>query len=225
MGSERLVIKLTGKVFDEPELLRRYVDLFKHLLSKYNVAAVTGGGSTARRYIDVARRIGVSSNYWLDEIGIVASRLNSYLLISALQPYAYPKPVETLGELIRVSSNYRFIAVGGLIPTQSTASVLLEVAEALNVKFVIYASAVGKVYDKDPNVHPDAKPIDSINASDLKKILEQKLTAGEYALIDAKALEIAVRSGIRVYLVNYRDEQNVVKVLTGENPGTIIEPF
>ncbi|MEM1760051.1 MAG: UMP kinase [Desulfurococcaceae archaeon] len=219
-----IVIKLTGKVFDEPQLLKSYIELFKKLIDKWRLLIVTGGGSLARRYIEVARSIGVESNYWLDEIGILASRLNSYLLISALQPYSYPRPVTTLSEAVEATSIFKIVVMGGLIPTQSTASTLLEVAEALGVKDVIYVSAIDRVYDKDPLKYPDAEGLIEIDASKLIEMIEQSILPGEYALIDVKALEIAIRSGIRIHVVGYRNVENIDKVLRGENPGTIINP-
>jgi uridylate kinase len=85
-----LVIKITGKAFDDPELLAKYIDVLRKLLEEYRILVVTGGGSIARKYIDSATRVGVKSNYWLDLIGIWASRLNGLILISALSNYAYP---------------------------------------------------------------------------------------------------------------------------------------
>lgn len=220
-----IVVKLTGRIFDDPALLKSYIVHFKRLIDRWKLFIVAGGGSLARKYIEAARSLGVESNYWLDEIGIYVSRLNSYLLISALQPHAYPKPVETLSEAVKAISMFRVVAMGGLIPTQSTASTLLEVAEALGVKNVLYVSAVDRVYEKDPRKHPDARAFDEISASRLIEILEQNALPGEYALIDKRALEIAVRSGIKIYVACYKDPENIEKFLRGENTGTIIHPL
>lgn len=218
------IVKLTGRVFDEPQLLKGYVEQFRRLIDNVRLVIVTGGGSLARRYIEIAKNLGVESNYWLDEIGISVSRLNSYLLISALRPHSYPKPVETLSEAIEATGIFKVTVMGGLIPTQSTASTLLEVAEALGVKDVTYVSAVDMVYDKDPVKYSDAEGFKEIDASKLIEILEQRALPGEYALIDMRALEIAIRSGIRIHVVGYRNVDNIMRVLKGENPGTIIYP-
>lgn len=219
------VIKLTGKLFEDPPLLKQYVEQFRRLIDSWRLLIVVGGGSLARKYIETAKTIGVESNYWLDEIGIYASRLNGYLLISALQPYSYPKPIESLDEAFKAINTFKIAVMGGLIPTQSTASALLEVAEALGVKSVVYVSAIDKVYDKNPVIHRDAKALDEVNASKLIGILEQNALPGEYALIDKRALEIAMRSGIEIRIVGYRNVENIQKVLKGENPGTVIHPF
>jgi uridylate kinase len=220
-----LVLKITGKLFDaEVELLKKYVEIIRDLVIKYRIAIICGGGGIARKYIELARSIGIDSNYWLDIIGINASRLNSYLLISSLQPHAYPKPVESLLEAQKAISNYKIIVAGGLIPGQSTASVALEVAEALDVDRVIMFSAVDRVYDKDPGKYPDAKPFSKINISKLREILRGKQVPGEYALIDLRALDIAERSNIVINIIHYKSPEKIYEVLRGGNPGTIIHP-
>jgi len=220
-----LVLKITGRAFNaDPHLLRRYVNVVKSLLDARKLVVVTGGGAYARKYIEVARDVGVESNYWLDLIGILASRLNSLLLISALSNHAYPHPPESIEEAVKAVGCYKLVVMGGLIPGQSTASVLLQVAEALGVKKVYYYSAVGRVYDRDPARYPGARPLSVITASELKSILEQRTLPGEYALIDANALEISVRSGIEIQLLDYREPEQIYNALEGENPGTIVIP-
>lgn len=220
-----LVLKITGKAFSaSPQLLRRYVNVIKSLLDARRLVVVTGGGAFAREYIEIAKAVGVESNYWLDLIGIAASRLNSILLISALGSHAYPRPPESIEEVVKATGCYKLVVVGGLIPGQSTASVLLQVAEALGTRRVYYYSAIGKVYDKDPTKYPDAKPLSVITARELKHLLDQKAVPGEYALIDANALEISMRSGIEIQLLDYKEPEQIHHALEGENPGTVIIP-
>ncbi|WP_338042057.1 UMP kinase [Desulfurococcus mucosus] len=226
MGAvETLVLKITGKVFDEgASLVARYIELLRMLLDEYRVVVVAGGGNMARKYISDARALGVSSNYWLDTIGIWASRLNSLLLASSLQPYAYPKPAASLEEVLDALSSHRVVAMGGLIPGQSTASTAVEVAEAVGVGKLYYFSAVGFVYDKDPLRHPDAKPLREVDATRLKAMLEQKQLPGEYALIDEKALDLAVRSNIVIQLISHREPEKLMEAMRGGNPGSVIYP-
>ncbi len=219
-----LVIKLTGKIFDEEKLLKKYIELFDKLVEKYRLVLIAGGGLLARKYIEKARKIGIDSNYWLDIIGIIASRLNSYLLISGLEKHTYPNPITSLEELLEKIRLARIVVAGGLIPNQSTASVALEFAEALDVKEIIDVSAVDHVYDKDPRRYSNAKKYTEIKASELIEILKQKNLPGEYALIDIRALEIAIRSKIKIYLTFFKEPENIFKILRGENPGTIIYP-
>lgn len=220
-----LVLKITGKAFDEgASLLKRYISTLKKLLDAYKLLLVAGGGNTARKYISLAKDVGVDSNYWLDFIGIMASRLNSLVLIASLKPYAYPYVPSTIEEAISALGSHRVVSIGGLIPGQSTASVLLQVAEALAARRVYYFSAIGRIYTKDPVKHPNAEPLSLITASELKKIIEQKVLPGEYALVDIRALDIAIRGRIEVQILDYREPELLFSALKGENPGTIIIP-
>ncbi|MEM4868821.1 MAG: UMP kinase [Desulfurococcaceae archaeon] len=224
-NSASIVLKITGRAFDdEPDMLARYISVFKKLLEKYKMVVVTGGGRIARKYIDLLRQAGLESNYWLDTIGIWVSRLNAFLLVAALSPYTYPRPATSIEEAVTALGSFKAVIMGGLIPGQSTASVLLQVAEALGVRRVYYYSAVGKVYTKDPSRYPDAEPLSTITASELKKMLEQSLLPGEYALIDTKALDLAIRSNITIQVLFYREPEQLLRALEGENPGTVIIP-
>ena len=226
MKMETITLKISGKAFDDESSLKLFIGVVKSIITskKMNVAIICGGGKTARNYIQLAGKLGITSKYWLDEIGIMASRLNAELLIAALQPYSYPKiitsPVEAL-EAIRSSS---IIVSGGLIPGQSTSSVAVQIAEALGSNIIIDLAAVDMVYDKDPSRYPDARPIKEIDASVLIRLLEQKTEPGRYELFDRKALEQAIRSNITIYLIHYTAPEKIRDILGGENPGTIIHP-
>lgn len=220
-----LVLKITGKAFDNgPDLLQKYVAILNTLSEKYKIVVVTGGGRVARNYIEMARNMGVSSNYWLDMIGIDVSRLNALLLIAALRGRAYPKPIESSTELLTAISSHDILVGGGLIPGQSTASVAVELAEAVGAKRIYYFSAVDYVYDKDPAKYSDAKPFKEIKGSRLKEILSQKQLPGEYALIDEKALDLALRSGIEIRLIFFKYPDRIFESIEGLNPGTRIIP-
>lgn len=225
MDNDIIVIKLTGKVFENIDLITKYINIFNDLIEKYRLVIITGGGKKAREYIDLARKIGVNSNYWLDLIGISVARLNSYLLISKLYPKAYHKPVENLDELHKAIASKRLVFMGGLIPGQSTAAVAIEVSEALNVDRIVVASAIDHVYDRDPSKYVNAKKFKEIEASKLKTLLQQKILPGEYALIDVKALDLAIRSNITIYITYYAKPENIIRIIeNNENPGTIIHP-
>ena len=221
---EYVVLKITGKAFTSSDLLLRYVEVIRALSKTHRVVVVTGGGEIARRYIEVARGININSNYWLDEIGIWVSRLNALLLIGALSPFTSPTPPQTLEDIIRAAILYPVTVTGGLIPGQSTALVLLQVAEALGASRVYYFSAIGKVYSKDPTKYPDAQPLSEITVTELKRVIEQKILPGDYALVDLHALELAIRSNIEIQILDYKKPELLFEALRGQNPGTRILP-
>ncbi len=221
-----LTVKLTGKVFDNTiDILRRHVKVYIDLADQgYKLVIIAGGGGTAREYIRKARELGVESNYWLDLIGIDASRLNALLLIAGLQSKAYPRVIEHVEEIPPALLGSDIVVLGGLIPGQSTAAVALEAAEAAGSKIVVDYTVVDRVYDRDPEKYPNAKPLEEVKASKLLELLTQRNLPGRYELIDKRALEIAIRSGITIFIVKYTDPERIYDVLKGGNPGTRIIP-
>lgn len=219
-----LVVKLTGKAFDDPETLRKFVSIALELIKEHRMAIVSGGGRIAREAIALARALGVTSNYWLDEVGIAAARLNALVLLSALAPHSYPRVPTSIGEALEALGSYRAVVMGGLVPGQSTSAVALEVAEALGVSEVYDLAAVDGVYDKDPRRHGDARLLKVVEASRLRRMLDAGQVPGDYALVDQRALDVALRSKIAIKVASYKNPENLIAMIRGENPGSVIEP-
>jgi uridylate kinase len=53
-------------------------------MQKYRFIVVTGGGITARKYIEAAKQFGIANQESLDWIGIAATKLNERLITVAL---------------------------------------------------------------------------------------------------------------------------------------------
>jgi len=221
-----VVIKITGKFFDNynPELASRLVSIIRRIAGEYRIAIVTGGGNLARLYINRAKNTGVTNNYSLDMIGIAVSRLNALLIAEALYPLAPEKIPRTPWETRGLIAQHKVVVLGGYIPGQSTAAVAIETAEAIGSDKVIDLSAIDKVYDKDPRKHPDANPLSRVKASELLNLMEQKILPGNYQLLDRHAIDIMIRSKITVYITHYSRPENILDILSGGNPGTIITP-
>ncbi|WP_440058946.1 UMP kinase [Thermogladius sp. 4427co] len=219
-----IVVKITGKAFDEPDILAKFVNTVREIARENKVVVVAGGGRVARDSISLAVKLGVSSNYWLDEIGIGASRLNALVLAAALQPLSYPGVPTSIRGVLEAVNASSIVVLGGLIPGQSTASVMLEVAEALGVSEVYDLSVADYIYDKDPRTSPDAKPLKIIRVSELAGMLKASQIPGDYALIDLRALDIASRSGIIIKIASYKDPGNLLEMIRGGNPGSMIIP-
>ncbi len=224
---ENIVVKISGKFFDnlDTSTLKEYRRVIERLLKEdYKIAVVVGGGLLARKYINAARELGVINNYWLDMIGIKASRLNAQLVIAILQPQAYPSIILSQEELVKAIHTHNIAVLGGLVPGQSTAAVALEAAEAIGAKKVFYMGAIDSVYTRDPRKHPDAKPLKEVTVDELRKLIEGENIPGYYQLLDTQSIEIMKRSRITIYLTHYSKPCNIIEFLKGGNPGTIIKP-
>ncbi|MBP1449217.1 MAG: UMP kinase [Thermoproteus sp.] len=217
-----IVIKLSGKLFENITLIYEYINIIKKYVDKG--AIVVGGGETARRYIDYAKRLG-ANNYFLDVIGIEASRLNAWVVVAGLGEDAYPKPAETLAEALAASASRKYVVLGGLQPGQSTSTVAALVAEALNARVLINCAGIDAVYEEDPRSNPSAKKYDEVKAADLLAILRSRALPGTYELADIWSLEILRRSKIPMYIVDGRNPKLLEGVLLGRaKPGTVVVP-
>ena len=224
----KLVLKLSGKFFDE-ENIDNFIQLkntVKQLLSEnHRLAIVSGGGATARKYIKIARDLGVNEAY-LDLLGIWTSRLNAYLLTFILSDVSYMKVPENIEEFIEKWESGKVVITGGFQPGQSTATVAALVSEAINADYLVLATNVDGVYDKDPRYHSDAKLIPRLDTTTLRKVLEstQSVKAGTYELLDPLAIKIIERSKIKVVVMNYKRLNKILEIVKGNEVGSIIEP-
>ncbi|WP_054842604.1 UMP kinase [Vulcanisaeta distributa] len=225
MMREPFTLKLSGHLFDSEDLLPKYVDLIREFWKNgYKMAVVTGGGSLARKYIDIGRKMGINESL-LDMLGISASRLNAQLLAAALSDIAYLPIPTNIDEVFRAWSTGRLVITGGFQPGQSTATVALLVSESLGIKRLIDCANVDAVYTSDPRVDPNARRLDRVSISELMAMLKSRTVAGTYDLLDPWALSIAQRSGITIYVVGCGKLGSLRRLITeGVSDGTIITP-
>jgi len=222
----KIAIKIGREAFPSRldfEVVSEYAEVFKKLRSEgHRLVVVTGGGEDARKYIDVARKLG-GSEVVCDLIGIQVSRLNARLLISRLGGDAYPEPPTSVEELRKAFETGKIVVLGGLQPGQSTNAVAAISAESIEADLFINATDVDGVYTADPKRDPNAKKLDEIGADELlKKILGEELWAGGYELFDPVAIKIVKRSRIPTRIVNGRNVGNIERVIRGEKLGTLI---
>ncbi len=221
-------VKLSGRVFESPELVKRYVHVFKSLLTALpdlRLTVVTGGGEVARRYVNIVRELAENESA-ADIVGILASRLNAQVLISGLEE-AYPKPPETITEFLQAFSTHRVVVCGGLQPGQSTATVALLLAEVVKCRDVVFCSNIDAVYTDDPRKNPNATRLEKVTLTELENILRRTsdVRAGTYQLIDQWAINIARRARIRIYIVDCRRPELLQEiVLRGTGYGTVVVP-
>ncbi|MEM0047159.1 MAG: UMP kinase [Fervidicoccaceae archaeon] len=224
-----IVIKISGSFIqpDMPEMVKQYAGLLREIWeSGYRPMVVVGGGRIARLYIESARSLGASESM-LDLLGIDVTRLNAHLLITSLADIALPYPPRNIDEILNAKQDplERIMVAGGLQPGQSTNAVSAVVAELVGAKKIINATKVDGVYDRDPNIDKNAKLIRKITTMQMREILEkQSALAGKYELLDPPSLTIIERSKIIVHVISGSDPQNVLKVLRGEELGSVILP-
>ena len=226
----RVVIKIGGSLIQDEkgnirvERLAEYAKVVLKLRKENTDVAciIIGGGKTARKYIESARKLGAAEGL-SDEIGIRAAQLNAQIMIGALDEEAYPTIPETLQEVAEAAATGKIVLVGGLQPGQSTNAVAALVAERIKADMLINATDVDGVYTKDPKKDPSAEKLDEVTVNELQEIINEKgFFAGKYKLFDPIALKILERSKIPTRIVNGEDPKSILRIIAGENVGTLI---
>ena len=183
---------------------------------------IVGGGKTARKYIEAARKLGAAEGL-SDEIGIRAAQLNAQIMVGALDRAAYPTIPDTLQEVAEATATGKIVVVGGLQPGQSTNAVAALVAERVKADILINATNVDGVYTRDPKKDPRAEKLDQVTINEIQEIINDKaFFAGKYELFDMVALKILERSKITTWIINGEDPENILRIIAGEKIGTRI---
>jgi len=223
---DKKVIKIGGSLlFTEDKKLNRekiqnFCQIFKKIKSSGTHVIVCGGGIIAREYINTVRLFH-GSEALCDTFGIDMSRINSKLLISSFQDFAYPLVPKSMEELSIALLFGKIIVMGGLQPGQSTTSVALEVAEFIQAEELVILTDVEGIYDKDPKKYKDANLLKSLTYSELQKMIintagDKQAAAGEYRIFDAVSLQILKRSNIRIRVMSGKDLKEFEKYWKGE---------
>ena len=224
--NDRSVIKIGGSLlFTEDkklnkERIQNFCQIFKNLKYTGTHVIVCGGGIIAREYINTVRFFH-GSEALCDTFGIDVSRINSKLLISSFQDFAYPLVPKSMEELSIALLFGKIIVMGGLQPGQSTTSVALEVAEFIQAEELVILTDVEGIYDKDPKQFKDAKLLKSLTYSELQKMImntagNKQAAAGEYRIFDAVSLQILKRSNIRIRVMSGKDLKEFEKYWNGK---------
>jgi len=216
-----LVMKLSGSVFDfktSSKSLKEYAQMLLDIQTKVHPVVVSGGGITARNYVNLARSLGADESS-LDEMGIEISRLNAKLLSAALGDSVYPVIPSNLEEISIACQSGKIIVSGGLHPGQSTNATAALICEKIKADRFLNATDVDGIYDSDPNKNPQAKMFKEITIKKCLDLLNTESTqAGNYDLMDIVALKVIERSKIPTWVI--KSDPKIIRNLILKNSKT-----
>ncbi len=204
-----------------------YLKKLKQTLSKFTrqghrFVIVTGGGATARQYIEASKKAGASSRDDLDWVGIAATRVNAELVRAVLGDRAHPTVITDPSKPLRGWTKPILVAAGWK-PGWSTDYIATRLGQKLGAKQVINLSNIKYLYDKDPNKYKSAKVIKEIDWPAFRKIVGNKWNPGANLPFDPIAARLAQKAKMSVVLANGKNIKNLEKILRGEKfQGTLI---
>jgi len=221
-----VVISLGGSILIpslEKNKIKEYIPVLEEIAAHHRLFVVVGGGGEARRYITVARNLGIDEGT-SDEIGILITRLNANLLIAALGDQAYPKVAESHAEAKKFAESKKIVVMGGITPGQTTDAVAAVLAERVGASVFINVTSVDGIYSADPKKDTKARRFDALTPKQLLEIVGKAgLGAGSNIVLDIVAARVVERSHIPLLVLDGRDPDNLSRaILTGEYNGTVV---
>jgi uridylate kinase len=221
---EVIVISLGGSVIVpdkvDTKFLKKFRELIKSYLRKYKFILITGGGKTARKYINAGSSVRELSNEDKDWLGIHSTRLNAHLVRTIFEDVAKPAIVKDPSKKVK----FEKVLVGaGWKPGFSTDYDAVLLAKNLGAKTVINITNIDWLYDKDPHKYLTAKKIKRTNWKEFKKLVGDKWIPGMNAPFDPVATKLAAKSGLRLVLLG-KSISNLRKYLDGKKfKGSVVE--
>lgn len=228
---KRVLIKLSGEALAgedkfgvNPEMTAKTAAQIKEIHDQgVQIAIVVGGGNFFRgrtgKNIDRATA---------DYMGMLATVMNALALQDSMLSIGCDAKVMTAIEIRDMAEGYsrrkaldylddnKVVIFGGgtgspFFSTDTTAA--LRAAE-MNAEVILLAKNIDAVYSEDPNVNPNAERYEELTYMD---IVEKELR-----VMDLTAATLCKDNDIQLYVFAMAEEGNLMKVINGENVGTLI---
>jgi uridylate kinase len=230
--SDVKVISLGGSIIVPEQVDTAFLAGFFDLINNYlneddsrKIILVCGGGGLARSYQKAYRNIKeekiiMESQDW---IGIKATHLNAELLRHIFSEYC-PSEVITDPTASFVFPG-RVLVAAGWKPGFSTDYDAVLLAEKFSGNTVINLSNIEKVYTDDPDINPDAIPLEKVSWTDFREIVGDEWIPGKNAPFDPIASRYASKINLKVIVASGKNLENLDNILR-DRPftGTTIGP-
>ncbi|MGP6238844.1 UMP kinase [Cuniculiplasma sp. SKW4] len=223
---KQFIISLGGSMVNPDKIDVDFINNFVHAIKRMEtgrVGIVVGGGMTARNYVKAMRNY-TGNNFFLDEIGIRATRMNAMLLVASMGTPQETIP-ESITEGLSVLNRNGIVIMGGTVPGHTTDTVSMLLAESAGIRDVINITSVDAVYSDDPKKNQDAIKYEQLTYEEAFKIsLASYSGAGSNQFLDSVSLLIGKRAGLNIHLISGKNFQNLENCLMGKKyEGTIIK--
>lgn len=228
---KRILLKLSGESLAgkakhgiDFDTVTAYCEPIKKLVDDgVQVAIVVGGGNFWR-----GRSSGDMDRTRADHMGMLATTINALGVADALEQLGVDVRVQTAITMREVAEPYirnraiRHLEKGRVVifgcgtgnPFFSTDTAAALRAAEIEAEIILKATLVDGVYDKDPNVHPDAVKFDTLS---FKQVLEKDLK-----VIDSTAAAICKDNNIGLLVFSILDAENIYDAVCDTKVGTLV---
>ena len=232
LAYKRVLLKLSGEALagekgfgiDNDTVLEIAQSVKKMLEIGAEVAIVVGGGNIFR-----GRSGENMDRTTADHMGMLATVINALALQSSLENIDVVTRVQTAIEMKEIAEPYirrramRHLEKGGVVifgagsgnPYFSTDTAAALRAAEVDAEVILLAKKVDGVYDCDPVTNPDAVKFDRLS---YLEVLNRDLK-----VMDSTATSLCKDNKIPIRVFSLEDPDNIIRVIKGENIGTIVE--
>ena len=234
MKFKRVLIKISGEALAGDKKTGYDFDLISEVCTVLKLAAdqgaqigvVIGGGNFWRGVKDGAGKVERVS---ADRMGMLATCMNCLAVCDVLRQLGAKARVMTAVDIMGVGERYDtrraieyleageivLFAGGSGLPFFSTDTAAALRAAEIHADAILLAKNIDGVYDDDPRKNANAVKFDRISYGE---VLARRL-----AVMDTTATAIAMENGIPAAVFALANPGNILRVLDGENVGTIVE--
>ncbi len=229
---KRILLKISGealagenKVGIDDNVVNKITSKIKEVADMgVEVGVVVGGGNFWR---------GRSSEHMdritADHMGMLATLMNALALSDSLEHLGAVTRVLSAVEVRQMAEPYirkramRHLEKGRIVifacgtgnPYFSTDTGAALRATEIGADIFMKATMVDGVYDKDPNKFSDAVRYE--------KVTHDEVLSSNLKVMDATAAALCRDNHTKIYVFSMEDPENIVRVVKGENIGTLVE--
>ncbi|MDR2083616.1 MAG: UMP kinase [Bacteroidales bacterium] len=231
---KRILLKLSGESLmgnsayglDSTALAYYAGEIKKIVDKKIELGIVVGGGNIFRGVQGSSKGFDRIQG---DYMGMLATTINSIAIQSVLSEIGIKTklmsglPIERVAEAMSSKQAIEYLEEGFVVIisggsgnpffTTDTAAVLRALEIKANV--IIKGTRVDGVYDKDPEKYKDAVKYDSVS---FDEAIEKNLR-----IMDQTAFTLCKENNLPIIVFDVNKEDNLVKLVSGEKIGTIVE--
>ena len=231
---KRVLLKISGEALAgekkfglDFDVMYRVADVIRECVEMgVQVGIVIGGGNFWR---GVKNGEGYIERSRADHMGMLATTMNCMAMADVLEQKGVDVRVQTALEIRAVAEPYiraraiRHLEKGRVVifgcgtgnPYFSTDTAAVLRAAEIGAEVILLAKNIDGVYDSDPAVNKDAVKFDVITYDE---VLARRL-----AVMDSTATSLSMDNHIPVLVFALKDPYNIVRVVRGEQIGTIVK--
>ena len=234
MKFKRVLLKISGEALAgdkhfglDFDVMGKVADVIKECNAMgVEVGIVIGGGNFWR---GVKNGEGYIERTRADHMGMLATAMNCMAVADVLEQKGVPTRIMTALEIREVAEPYirqkavRHLEKGRVVlfgcgtgnPFFSTDTAAVLRAAEINAEVILLAKNIDGVYDSDPATNPNAEKFDIITYDEV--------LARQLKVMDSTATSLSMDNNIPVLVFALKDPENIIRVIRGEQIGTIVK--